>query len=45
MDGHTLDAASIAALKRDVAAYHDHYKVEAGLQIRREYLVTVGEKR
>ncbi|MBP1885755.1 class I SAM-dependent methyltransferase [Sinorhizobium mexicanum] len=34
-----------AALKRDVDAYHAHYQVEAGLHIRREYLIVIGEKR
>ncbi len=41
----SLDEAGRRALKRDVDAYHDHYKVEAGLKVRREYLVTIGERR
>ena len=40
-----LDAPGRAALKRDVDAYPAHYKVDAGLHIRREYLVTIGERR
>ncbi|MGK9166032.1 class I SAM-dependent methyltransferase [Inquilinus limosus] len=40
-----LDEAGRIALKRDVDAYHDHYRVEAGLHIRREYLITIGERR
>jgi len=41
----SLDEGGRRALKRDVDAYHDHYKVEAGLRVRREYLVTIGERR
>jgi len=41
----SLDAAGKAALKRDVDAYHNHYAVEAGLHIQREYLVTIGRRR
>lgn len=40
-----LDEPGRIALKRDVDAYHDHYKVEAGLHIRREYLVIIGKRR
>ncbi|THK34883.1 class I SAM-dependent methyltransferase [Ensifer sp. MPMI2T] len=40
-----LNEGERAALKRDVDAYHAHYQVEAGLHIRREYLVIIGGKR
>ena len=40
-----LDAAGRTALKRDVDAYHRHYEVDAGLHIRREYLITIGQRR
>jgi SAM-dependent methyltransferase len=40
-----LDEAGRTALKRDVDAYHNHYQVEAGLHIRREYLLTIGHRR
>jgi hypothetical protein len=43
--GRCARRAGKVALKRDVDAYHEHYKVEAGLHIRREYLVTIGERR
>ena len=33
------------ALKKDVDAYHEHYRTEAGLHVHREYLVTVGRRR
>jgi SAM-dependent methyltransferase len=41
----SLDDAGRRALKKDVDAYHDHYRVEAGLHVRREYLVTIGRRR
>jgi SAM-dependent methyltransferase len=40
-----LDGPGRIALKRDVDAYHDHYRVEAGLHIRREYLLVIGKRR
>jgi SAM-dependent methyltransferase len=40
-----LDEPGRRALKEDVDLYHDHYKVEAGLHIRREYLLTIGRRR
>lgn len=41
----SLDEPGRRALKKDVDAYHSHYKVEAGLHVRREYLVTIGRRR
>ena len=41
----SLDEAGRRALKKDVDAYHEHYRVEAGLHVRREYLVTIGRRR
>jgi SAM-dependent methyltransferase len=41
----SLDDAGRRALKKDLDAYHDHYRVEAGLHVRREYLVTIGRRR
>jgi ubiquinone/menaquinone biosynthesis C-methylase UbiE len=35
----------VARLKREVDAYHRHYMVPAGLNVRREYLLTVGRRR
>lgn len=40
-----LDEAGRIALRKDVDAYHNHYRAEAGLHVRREYLVTIGERR
>ena len=40
-----LDEAGRRALKADVDAYHEHYKVEAGLHVTREYLITIGRRR
>jgi len=40
-----LDDAGRRALKDDVDAYHAHYKVEAGLHVTREYLITIGRRR
>jgi len=40
-----LDEAGRRALRKDVDAYHGHYKVEAGLHVRREYLVAIGRRR
>ena len=41
----SLDFAGQEALKRDVDAYHDHYRVPAGLCVKREYLITIGRRR
>ena len=41
----SLDDAGRRALKKDLDAYHNHYRVEAGLHVRREYLVTIGHRR
>jgi hypothetical protein len=41
----SLDQAAQDALKRDVDAYHEHYRVPAGLCVKREYLVTIGRRR
>jgi SAM-dependent methyltransferase len=40
-----LDPAGQSALKRDVDAYHEHYRVPAGLCVKRDYLVTIGTRR
>src|SRR5690606_6432134 len=40
-----LDEAGRRRLKADVDAYHEQYRTPAGLHIRREYLITVGERR
>ncbi|MGD9885291.1 MAG: class I SAM-dependent methyltransferase [Reyranella sp.] len=42
---YSLDEAGRSALKKDVDAYHVHYRVGAGLHVRREYLVTIGRRR
>jgi ubiquinone/menaquinone biosynthesis C-methylase UbiE len=41
----TLPPERRAALKRDVDAYHSHYRAPAGLAIAREYLLTIGVRR
>lgn len=41
----SLDEAGRRALKKDVDAYHEHYKVAAGLHVQREYLITIGQRR
>lgn len=41
----SLDEAGRRALKADVDAYHGHYRVHAGLNIRREYLIAIGHRR
>ena len=41
----SLDDAGRHILKADVDAYHEHYKVDAGLHIRREYLIAIGHRR
>ncbi|MEZ5811820.1 MAG: methyltransferase domain-containing protein [Rhizobiaceae bacterium] len=45
MLSESLDDGRRAALKADVDAYHRHYRVEAGLCVDREYLVTIGTRR
>jgi ubiquinone/menaquinone biosynthesis C-methylase UbiE len=39
-----LPTDRLAALKRDVDAYHARYASEAGLHIKREYLVVIGRR-
>ncbi len=41
----SLEPDRLEELKRDFAAYHDHYQAEIGLHIRREYLMIVGTRR
>lgn len=41
----SLGETAREALKRDIDAYHAHYAVAAGLHIKREYLVVMGERR
>jgi SAM-dependent methyltransferase len=41
----SLPADRLERLKRDVDAYHRHYTVPAGLQVKREYLLTLGRRR
>jgi hypothetical protein len=41
----SLDAAALRALRDDLDAYHRHYQTPLGLNVRREYLVTVGVRR
>jgi SAM-dependent methyltransferase len=43
--GQTLPADRVEALKRDVDAYHQHYAVPAGLHVRRDYLIVLGQRR
>ena len=40
-----LEAAGRAAFKRDVDAYHEHYRSEPGLHAKREYLVVIGRRK
>lgn len=40
-----LAADRVAALKRDVDAFHRQYAVPAGLHVKRDYLLTVGRRR
>ena len=40
-----LDSTGRDAFKKDVDAYHRHYETEAGLHAKREYLVTIGQRR
>ena len=41
----SLPADRVECLKRDIDAYHRHYAVPAGLHVRREYLLTIGQRR
>ncbi len=41
----TLTPERLQRLKQDVADYHRHYEVPAGLHIKREYLITIGRRR
>jgi SAM-dependent methyltransferase len=41
----SLPPDRVAQLKRDVDAYHQHYTVQAGLHVKREYLITIGLRR
>lgn len=40
-----LDDTALRALRDDLDAYHRHYQTPLGLNVRREYLVTVGVRR
>jgi hypothetical protein len=40
-----LDPARRVELRRALGEFHEHYKVEAGLRIDREYLLTIGRRR
>jgi SAM-dependent methyltransferase len=39
-----LDPAGQEAFRADIDAYHEHYKVDAGLHVRRDYLVVIGRR-
>jgi SAM-dependent methyltransferase len=41
----TLPPDRVAALKRDADAYHRHYVAPAGLHVRRDYLLVLGQRR
>jgi SAM-dependent methyltransferase len=41
----SLSPENVQRLKRDVDAYHRHYRVPAGLHVKREYLVILGRRR
>ena len=41
---NALPADRVAALKRDVDDYHRHYAVPAGLHVKREYLLVLGNR-
>jgi hypothetical protein len=41
----SLDPERRAALQRDLIAMHEKYRVEAGLAMPREYLVTIGVRK
>jgi hypothetical protein len=41
----TVAPADRASLERAVGTDHDRYRVEAGLHVKRAYLVTIGRRR
>jgi ubiquinone/menaquinone biosynthesis C-methylase UbiE len=41
----SLAADRVEALKRDVDAFHQRYAVPAGLDVKRDYLLTIGRRR
>jgi hypothetical protein len=41
----SLDPPRLEAFRRDIDAYHAYYATEAGLHLKREYLVTIGRRR
>lgn len=41
----SLDADRLAAFRRDLDAYHEHYRRPAGLCVERKYRVIVGRRR
>lgn len=41
----TLSPERQGHLRRDIDAYHRHYAVPAGLHVKREYLITLGQRR
>lgn len=40
-----LDPERRSALKKDLDTYHGHYETEAGLHVKREYLIILGRRR
>ena len=40
-----LAGPRVEALKRDIDAFHQHYAVQAGLHVKRDYLLTIGRRR
>ena len=40
-----MSAERLPRLRADVDSYHRHYETSAGLQVRREYLITLGTRR
>jgi hypothetical protein len=40
-----MSAERLTALRSDVDGYHRQYETNAGLQVRREYLITLGTRR
>jgi hypothetical protein len=40
-----LGPAERKAFKSDVDAYHRHYATDAGLHVRRDYLIVIGRRR
>jgi hypothetical protein len=41
----SLDPERRSALRKDLDAYHGHYATEAGLHVKREYVVILGRRR